>query len=186
MNISDAGAAAAAVVRIVRNVEESNALSKLTILTDLLVEVRNDGDVHSGGASLNPVLAELVAVTSVNGLNGIAEVVQNAGEGLKGPALATLLFPPLAVIFKRTERDEGIVAGATAQDLSARMTDMAVACVSRKLTTETSSFQISSKSCVRSNRFKAYTHTRERKDSGVQHTHGLLGSGIVVVQFSSQ
>jgi hypothetical protein len=61
-------------------------------------------------------------------LNGIAQVVQNAGEGIKGPALAALLFPPLAVIFERTERDKGVMTGATAENLGTRVTDMAVTC----------------------------------------------------------
>jgi hypothetical protein len=48
-------------------------------------------------------------VLLVHGLNGVAQVVKYAHEGLEAPALAALSFPPLAVILKRPERDEGVV-----------------------------------------------------------------------------
>jgi hypothetical protein len=53
----------------------------------------------------------------VDRLNRVAEVVEHACKCLEAPAFATLGFPPLAVILKRTERNEGIVRRASSQDL---------------------------------------------------------------------
>lgn len=132
MDVSDTGAAATTVIGVVRDGEETDTLSQFTLGADLLVEVFDDGDIHGGGASLNPVLAQLVAVTVVDGLNGVAQVVQDAGEGIEGPASAAGLLPSLAVVFEGTERDQGVVAGATAQNLCARVTDVAVTCAVEK------------------------------------------------------
>ena len=128
MDVGDAGAASAAIVRVVRHVEETNALGQLSLRADDLVEIRNDWDIHGGRARLDPILAQLVAVAFMHGLEGVAQVVQKAGEGPKGPALATLLLPPLAVIFERAEGNESVVAGAATEDFGTRMADMAVAC----------------------------------------------------------
>jgi hypothetical protein len=87
----------------------------------------DDGNVHGSRASLHPVLAQLVSVTAVNGLDGVPQVVEDASKGLKGPALATLLLPSSAVILEGAEGNESIVAGTTTQDLGTRVTDMAVA-----------------------------------------------------------
>lgn len=126
VNVGDGGTASAAIVGVVGDVEEANTLGQFTGVADVVVEVLNDGNVHSTGASLDPVLAKLVTVTGVHGLNGVAQVINDTGEGLKVPALAALGHPVAAIILEGTERDESVVAGATTQDLCARVADMAV------------------------------------------------------------
>ena len=128
VNIGDTGAAAAAVIRIVGDVEEADSLGQLTLVADVVVEVLNDGNVHGAGAGLDPVLAQLVAVAGMHRLEGVAQVVNDAGEGLKVPALAALGHPVTAIILERTEGDQSVVGGATTEDLRAGVTDMAVTC----------------------------------------------------------
>ena len=99
----------------------------MAIRTDILVEVGNDGDVQSGRARFDPVLAELVAVTGVNGLDSVTQVVEQARESLKAPALAAHLLPSSTVILKGAERNKSVVAGAATQDLGARVTNITVA-----------------------------------------------------------
>jgi hypothetical protein len=96
-------------VRVVRDVEETDRGLQSASRLDLVVEVLNDRDVHSLGAGVDPVKAELVTMPLVNGLNGVAEVVEDTHEGLEGPSSAALRLPSLAVILKWSERDESVV-----------------------------------------------------------------------------
>ena len=128
VNVGDTGAAAAAVIRVVGDVEEANALGQLTLVADVVVEVLNDGNIHGAGAGLDPVLAQLVAVAGVHRLEGVAQVVNDAGEGLKVPALAALGHPVTAIILKGTEGDQSVVGGAATEDLRAGVANMAVTC----------------------------------------------------------
>lgn len=131
MNVGDRGTAAATIIRIVRDVEEAHTLGQFTGVANILVEVLDDGNVHGAGTSLNPVPAELVAVAGVHRLESVAQVVNDAGEGLKVPTLAALGHPVTTIILERTERDEGVVTRATTQDLRAGVADMAVTCGER-------------------------------------------------------
>lgn len=70
-------------------------------------------------------------MAGVHRLKGVAQVVNDAGEGLKVPALAALGHPVAAIILERTEGDEGVVARATTQDFRAGVADMAVTCGER-------------------------------------------------------
>jgi len=103
VDISNTGTASAAIIGVVGDVEETDTLGQFTLVTDVIVKVLDDGDVHSTGAGLNPVLAELVLVTGVHGLNGVTQTIDQTGEGLKIPTLATLGYPVAAVILERTE-----------------------------------------------------------------------------------
>lgn len=103
----------------------------------------DDGNVHSSGARVNPVKAELVAVSFVNGLDRVSDVVQKTRESLEAPSLAALGFPALAVVLEGTERDEGVVRGATTKHFCTRVADVRVA-------------------------------------------HGLLGSAVVVIEFTTK
>lgn len=127
VDVGDRGGAALAVVGVVGDVEEAGALGELALGADLVVEVVNDGDVEGVGAGLDPVLAELVAVAGVDGLVGVAEVIDVAHHGLKGPALAALGDPAVHVVAEGAEGDEGVVGGAAAEDLCARVADVGVA-----------------------------------------------------------
>jgi len=102
-------------------------LCELTLGLDLLVEVVDDGDVHGSGARVNPVQAELVAVSLVDGLDRVSDVVQKTGEGLEAPSLAALGLPTLAVVLEGAERDEGVVGRASTQNLCTRVADVGVA-----------------------------------------------------------
>lgn len=88
VDVCHAGAASATIVWVVGDGEEADSLFQFAVGTDLLVKVLDDGNVHCRRARLNPVLAELVSVTGVDRLNGVAEGVEHAGEGVKGPAAA--------------------------------------------------------------------------------------------------
>lgn len=126
MDVGDRGAGAAAVVWIIGNGEEADALPQSTPLFDLLVEIGNDRDGEGGRAGADPVFAQLVSMASVDGLHSVAEVVKNAIEGLERPAGATQGFPPLKIILERPKRYERIVGGAAPEDLGTRMTDVRV------------------------------------------------------------
>jgi hypothetical protein len=126
VDVSDGSTAATAIVGVVGNVEEANTLRELTGVADVVVEVLNDRNVHGARTGLDPVLAELVTVTGVDRLHGVAQVVNDASEGLEVPALAALGHPLAAIILKGTERDQSVVARATTQDLGAGVADMAV------------------------------------------------------------
>jgi len=66
-------------------------------------------------------------VPLVNWLDRVSQVVQDSHESLEAPALATLLFPDLAVVLEWSETDQGVVTGAASEDLGTRMTDVRVA-----------------------------------------------------------
>jgi hypothetical protein len=48
----------------------------------------------------------------VHGLDGVAQAIDDAGEGLEVPTLAALGDPVLAVILEGAEGDESVVARA--------------------------------------------------------------------------
>ena len=76
---------------------------------NFFVEVRDDRNVQSRRAASNPIFAELIAMASVNGLNGVAKLIENPRKGLKGPSIATLGFPACTVIFEGTKRNESVM-----------------------------------------------------------------------------
>lgn len=92
-----------------------------------MIEVVDDGDVESGGTSLNPVLAKLIAVPSMYRLESVAQIVNVSSDILKGPALASLGNPAVHIMAERAERDQSVVGRAASKDLGTRVTDMAVA-----------------------------------------------------------
>lgn len=61
------------------------------------------GDGEGGGAGFDPVLAELVAVAGMDGLHGVADGVEEAVEGVEGPACAAERFPDGGVVGEGTE-----------------------------------------------------------------------------------
>lgn len=66
------------------------------------------------------------------GLHGVADIVKDACEGVEGPARAAALDPALAVVFEGAEGDEGVVAGAAAEDFGAGVADVTVAYKKRR------------------------------------------------------
>jgi hypothetical protein len=126
MQVGDARTAATAVIWVVGHRKKANPLSQMAVGTDLPVEIIDDGDSQCSGARLDPVLAQLVAVSVVDGLDGVAQVVEHAGEGLERPALTAHFFPHAAVVLEGTEGDESVVAGATTEYLGSRVSDVAV------------------------------------------------------------
>ncbi|KFL61125.1 uncharacterized protein TERG_11965 [Trichophyton rubrum CBS 118892] len=103
VDVGNAGTAAAAVIRVIRHREEAGSLGQSALRANGLVKVGNNGDVERGRAGLHPVLAELVAMPGVDGLHGVAEIIDHTSEGVEAPALAAFALPHFAVVFKRTE-----------------------------------------------------------------------------------
>ena len=66
----------------------------------------------------------------MDGLHGVADVVEEAVEGFKGPAGAAERLPDGGVVGEGSEGDEGVVGRAAAEDFGARVTDMRVSCMS--------------------------------------------------------
>lgn len=127
MDVGDRGGGAAVVVWVVGDVEEADALLQGAGLGDLLVVVGDDGDVHGVAAGQYPVLAQGVAVTGVDGLNGVAQLVHQAHEVAEGPAFGAERLPDLQVVLEGAEGDEGVVRGAATEDLGSRVADVRVA-----------------------------------------------------------
>lgn len=63
-------------------------------------------------------------------LHGVADVVEEAVEGFKGPAGAAEGLPDGGVVGEGSEGDEGVVGRAAAEDFGARVTDVRVSCMS--------------------------------------------------------
>ena len=103
MDVGDAGGGASASVWVIGYREETYTLIEVALGNDFVIEVGNDGNVQGRGAAAHPVFAELVTVTGVDWLDGVAEFVENAGEGGEGPAGATLGLPAGTVVFERAE-----------------------------------------------------------------------------------
>jgi hypothetical protein len=82
-----------AIVWVVGHREEADSLLEAAGLSDLLVEVPDNGDIKRGGRGLDPIQADLVAVPWVDGLDLIAEVVYQAHHSLEAPAFATHALP---------------------------------------------------------------------------------------------
>ncbi|PSR74455.1 hypothetical protein BD289DRAFT_217930 [Coniella lustricola] len=131
VDVGDRGRGAVVVVGVVRDVEEADALGQGARLCDFLVVVGDDGDVHGVAAGEHPVLAQLVAVARVHGLDRVAQLVHEAHEVGERPAGGAERLPDLEVVLKGAERDEGVVRRAAAQDLGARVADVRVACGGR-------------------------------------------------------
>lgn len=87
----------------------------------------DDGNIHGLGAGLEPVLAKLVAVTGMDRLDRVAEVVDVAHNIIKVPTAASLSDPAIHIVLEWTEGDESVVRRAATEDLGARVSDMAVA-----------------------------------------------------------
>lgn len=95
-------------------------------IADRFVEVWDDGDAHSGRTGLDPVFADLVAVSWVHGLDLVAQVVDEAHHGFEVPSCAAQTFPYLTIIFEGSEGDQGIVGGAASEDFGAGVSDVGV------------------------------------------------------------
>jgi hypothetical protein len=91
---------------------------------DLFVEVFDDWDVKCSRAGFNPIFADLVAVTRVNWLDLVSEIIDESHHGLKIPAFASHAFPHLTVIFKWPEGNQGIVRGAASENFGSGVSDM--------------------------------------------------------------
>ena len=74
VNVGYAGAAAAAIVRVVGHGEEADSCFQSSGILDFFVEVMDDGDIQSCRAGFYPVSTQLITVTRVNRLYGITEV----------------------------------------------------------------------------------------------------------------
>jgi hypothetical protein len=114
-------------IRVVGDGKEASTLGQLTLLRDLVVEVVDDRNAHSLGTSLDPILGQLVSVARVDGIQLVTQVVDTAHDGFEVPALATLGDPSVHIVTERSEGDEGVVRGATTEDLSSRVSDVTVA-----------------------------------------------------------
>lgn len=130
VDVRHARAAPTAVVGVVSYGEESDAGFEVPICGDLTVEVVDHGDGQGGGARFHPVFAELVAVTGMDWLYGVADFVDEAVEGFEGPAGAALGLPYGGVVGEGTERDEGVVGRAAPEDFGTRVTNVRVSCMS--------------------------------------------------------
>lgn len=100
----------------------------------------------------------------VDGLHGVAEIIDHTSEGVEAPALAAFALPHFAVVFKRAEGNEGVVARAASQHLCPRMANVAVTC------TVLSAFFL----------LVNYSQCLARL------THGLFGRAVVIVEFTAQ
>jgi hypothetical protein len=101
--------ASTAIIRVVGYGEEPYSLLKTARLSNLLVEVPNDGDIKCGGAGFDPVQANLVAMPRMDRLDLIAEIIYETHHGLEIPAFAAHALPYLAVILKGAKRDQGVM-----------------------------------------------------------------------------
>ena len=86
VDVCHARAAPAAVVGVICYGKESDARSEVPVCDNFAVEVVDYGYRQGGGARFDPVFAELVAVTGVDWLDGVADVIEETVEGLEGPA----------------------------------------------------------------------------------------------------
>ena len=130
MDVCHARAAAAAVVGVVGYGEEADAGFEVPVCGDLAVEVVDYRDGQGGGARFDPVFAELVAVTGMDWLHGVADVVKEAVEGFKGPAGAAERLPDGGVVGEGSEGDEGVVRRAAAEDFGTGVADVRVSYMS--------------------------------------------------------
>lgn len=105
VDVSNRSAASSAVIGVVGDVEEASALGQLAILANLIVEVVDNGDIESRGTSLNPVLAQLITVTGMHRLKGVAQIVNVSSDVVKGPAFAALSNPAIHIMAEGAERD---------------------------------------------------------------------------------
>ena len=65
----------------------------------------------------------------MDGLDCVAEVVEQTGEGGEGPVGAAEGFPALTVVGEGPEGDECVVGGAAAEDFCAGVADVRISCV---------------------------------------------------------
>ncbi|KAA6412656.1 MAG: hypothetical protein FRX48_03648 [Lasallia pustulata] len=128
MYIRHAGATPIPRVRIISDREKAHPLLEAALIPNLQVKVLDNRDPERGGARVHPILAQLVAMPCVDRLHRVAQVVEHAGEGLKGPAGAAEGFPDPAVVREGPEGDERVVRGAAAEDFGARVADVGVSC----------------------------------------------------------
>lgn len=128
MDVGYTGTASASIIWVVCDGKESNTLLQSTILANLGVKVWDDGDVEGRRARLYPVLAELVAVAVVYGLDAVAKVVDETNELLEAPAITALGLPLLEIVFEWAERDKGVMRRAASKDLGTGVADVGVSC----------------------------------------------------------
>lgn len=128
VDVGDGGAGPAAVVRVVADGEEADALLQGPGLLDVGVEVVQHGDVEGAAAGLHPVLAELVPVAGVHRLDRVLQAHQHPHEHGERPPLGPQRLPDPEVVLERLERDQRVVRRAPAQHLGARVSDVGVAC----------------------------------------------------------
>ncbi|KAI6759624.1 hypothetical protein HG530_010304 [Fusarium avenaceum] len=103
VNVGNRSTAAVTGVGVVRDREETSALGQLALLGDFVVEVVDDGNAHGLRASLDPVLGQLVAMTAVDGVQLVAQVVDVAHNSLEIPTLAALSDPTIHIVAEGTE-----------------------------------------------------------------------------------
>ena len=103
MDVRYARAATTAIIWIVRDGEKSNSGLQSPSFFDLLVEIMDDWDVQSSRTGLDPVFTQLVAVTRMNRLYSVTEIIQDTRKGLERPAFAAKRFPNLAIVFEWSE-----------------------------------------------------------------------------------
>jgi hypothetical protein len=103
VDIGNRSAAAVTSIGIVRDGEETSALGQLALFGDFVVEVVDDGNTHSLGASLDPVLRQLVTVTGMDGVQLVAQVINVAHNSLEVPTLAALSDPTIHIVAEGTE-----------------------------------------------------------------------------------
>lgn len=112
------------VVRVVCDVEEAHALLERARVGDFLVEIWQHRNVHGVAAGEHPVFAEGIAVASVNGLDGVTQLVHEAHKVLELPTLGAEGLPDLQVVLEWSEGNERVVRRAAAEDFGARVPDV--------------------------------------------------------------
>ena len=103
MNVGDAGGGAVPGIGVVSDGKETYSLVKITFGNDFAIEVRDDGDIQGSRAAVDPVFAELIAMTGMDWLNGVAEFVQHAHKGCKRPSGTALGLPAGAIVLEWPE-----------------------------------------------------------------------------------
>lgn len=124
MDVCDARAASSSVVGVVSYGEETDAGFEIPLCGDLPVEIVDYGNGEGRGAGFDPVFAELVAVTRMHWLHGVADGVEESVHGREGPAGAAEGLPDGGVVGEGAEGDEGVVGGAAAEDFGAGVADV--------------------------------------------------------------
>ena len=102
-------------VRVVGHREKAYALLQVSTGRDLFVEVMDDRNIEGRSACIHPIFAELITMPRVYWLYSISQIVKHTHKGFKGPAFATLCFPPPTVVLKGPKRDKRVVGRAASE-----------------------------------------------------------------------